>query len=82
MNRLDELKPGQMACIQSIDADASIKKRLMELGIRKDLKVFMRRNAPMGDPMEISVMGSNISIRKSAASHVLIILIEDKDASC
>lgn len=80
LKRLSELKPGESAVIQSIDEDTLLKKRLLELGIRKGKDVSMRRDAPLGDPIEISVMGYNISLRKSEAKHVIIDFLEDKQA--
>ena len=73
---LNELLPGQSAVILGIEENSMLKQRLMELGIRDGKEVFMRRRAPLGDPMEINVMGNNISIRKSEARFVKIDKVE------
>lgn len=72
---LDQILPGQKAEIKRIEDSAVLKKRLLELGIREGKEVFMRRTAPLGDPIEISVMGYNISLRKSEAKHIVIKII-------
>jgi ferrous iron transport protein A len=70
--RLNDLLPGEEAVIMKIEKKSVFRKRLMEMGIRKGSKVLMRRDAPMGDPMEINVMGYNISLRKSEAMYIII----------
>ena len=75
--RLSDLKPGEKAFIIKLDECSVLKKRLMELGIREGKEVFMRRDAPMGDPMEISVLGFNLSLRKSEAQCVQIESVEN-----
>lgn len=70
--RLNELLPGEEAVIVKIEEKSEYRKRLMEMGLRKGSKVLMRRDAPMGDPMEINVMGYNISLRKSEANFIII----------
>lgn len=72
IKRLSDLKPGEKAEIFKIDDKSIIRKRLMELGIREGKEVIMRRDAPMGDPIEVFIMGYNLSLRKSAAKYVLI----------
>ncbi len=70
--RLNELMPGEEAVIIKIEEKSTFRKRLTEMGLRKGGKVLMRRDAPMGDPMEINVMGYNISLRKSEARFIII----------
>jgi len=74
---LNELRPGQKAKITMIDDNSQLKQKLMEMGFREDKEVFMRRRAPLGDPMEISLMGNNISLRKSEARFIKIDGIEN-----
>ncbi|BDU50371.1 FeoA family protein [Haliovirga abyssi] len=75
---LNELLPGQSAFIVGIEENSTLRQRLMELGVREGKQVFMRRRAPLGDPMEVNVMGTNLSIRKSEARYVMI----DKVVTC
>ncbi len=70
--RLHELMPGEQALIVKIEDKSIFRRRLTEMGLRKGGKVLMRRDAPLGDPMEINVMGYNISLRKSEAKFVII----------
>ena len=71
MNKsLGELRPGEKGIITVIDKNAVLKKRLIEMGIREGTEVFMRRDAPLGDPMEFCALGYNLSLRRSEANYV------------
>lgn len=66
---LADLKRGQQALIKSIDTRHSDVIRLMKLGLIEEVPVRLRNSAIGGDPMEIDVMGSSISIRRQQARH-------------
>lgn len=74
--RLNELLPGEKATVVGIEKESMYRKRLMEIGFRKDSEVIMRRDAPLGDPMEVYIMGYNLSLRRSEAGYVIINKIE------
>ncbi|UCD94224.1 MAG: metal-dependent transcriptional regulator [Candidatus Zixiibacteriota bacterium] len=65
---LNELKPGQTATVTSVAGSGSIRRRLMDLGIRSGEKVKMVKFAPLRDPIEISLGNGHLSIRRSEAS--------------
>ena len=65
---LEQLKVGQQAEIEDISAANGLRRRLMELGLTPSATVSVIRVAPMGDPMEISVRGYRLSLRKLDAS--------------
>ena len=67
MPTLKELKPGQSATIVKIGGEGAIKRRIMEMGITKGAEVAVRKVAPLGDPMEITVRGYELSLRKADA---------------
>ncbi len=70
MLRLIDLRPGQRGVVQGIDGEPSIVRRLMELGLVPGTTVEFIRRAPMGDPYELRVRGTHLSIRRSEAGNV------------
>ena len=69
---LADLKPGQMALIESVDTSSDEILRLMVLGLIEGVPVRFENAAIGGDPLEISVFGASISIRKQQAAHFQI----------
>jgi len=74
--KLIDLLPGEKGKIIRIEEKSILRKRLREMGIRAGQEIMVRRNAPMGDPIELSVMNYNISIRRSEASAIILEKIE------
>jgi len=68
--RLDELHPGDRCIIRDIDGNPAIVRRLMELGLVPGTPVELVRVAPLGDPCELLVRGTHLSLRRSEAGHV------------
>ncbi|MCI7801684.1 FeoA family protein [Eubacterium sp.] len=67
MKTLKEIKVGQSAIIKKIHGDGALKRRIMDMGITKGVEVYVRKVAPLGDPVEITVRGYELSIRKADA---------------
>ena len=67
MKTLKEIKVGQSAIIKKIHGDGALKRRIMDMGITKGVEVNIRKVAPLGDPLEITVRGYELSIRKNDA---------------
>ena len=67
MKTLKEIKVGQSAIIKKIHGDGALKRRIMDMGITKGVEVNIRKVAPRGDPLEITVRGYELSIRKADA---------------
>ena len=70
--RLDQLAPGDRCVIRAIDGEPAIVRRLMELGLVPGTPVEMVRRAPFGDPFELRVRGTHLSIRRSEAERVYV----------
>ena len=68
--RLDQLRPGDRCVIQGIDGAPSVVRRLMELGLVPGTPVELVRKAPFGDPFELIVRGTHLSLRRSEAGYV------------
>ena len=67
MKTLKEIKVGQSAIIKKIHGDGALKRRIMDMDITKGVEVNIRKVAPLGDPLEITVRGYELSIRKADA---------------
>ncbi|HEY8944073.1 MAG TPA: FeoA family protein [Polyangiaceae bacterium] len=71
--KLSELEVGAVAVVSGIDGAGSFRRRLMELGIVPGTRVEVRSVAPLGDPLELLVRGSSLSIRRADALTVQVL---------
>ena len=69
---LRDVKTGQTVTVQKINGEGAIKKRIMDMGITKGAEIFVRKVAPLGDPVEITVRGYELSVRKADAEMVSV----------
>ena len=67
MKTLKDIKIGQSAKVLKIHSQGPIKRRIMDMGITKGIEIFVRKVAPLGDPIEVNVRGYELSIRKEDA---------------
>lgn len=70
---LSELEIGQTAYVAGIFAMQEAKRRLMDMGITRNTKILLRKVAPLGDPIEISLRGYELTLRKSEAQLISVI---------
>ncbi|MBU5595254.1 ferrous iron transport protein A [Amphibacillus sp. MSJ-3] len=69
---LDQLKVGEYGKVVSIHGKGAIRRRLMDMGMTKNVKVYIQKLAPLGDPIEVTLRGYDLSLRKDEASLVLV----------
>jgi ferrous iron transport protein A len=67
MKTLRDVKVGEYAEVQKIHGEGALKKRIMDMGITKGTTIFVRKVAPLGDPVEVTVRGYELSLRKEDA---------------
>lgn len=67
MKTLKDIKVGQNATVKRIHGKGALKRRIMDMGITKGVNIYVRKVAPLGDPMEITIRGYELSIRKADA---------------
>ena len=67
---LREVKVGQTCTVKRLHGEGAVKRRIMDMGLTKGVAVFVRKVAPLGDPMELTVRGYELSIRKADAEMV------------
>ena len=69
---LGEAKVGATVSVVKIEGDSAYKRRIMDMGITKGTSLFIRKVAPLGDPVEITVRGYELSVRKNDAACVIV----------
>ena len=67
MRTLKEVPVGESAVVVKLHGEGAIKRRIMDMGITKGVEIFVRKVAPLGDPMELNLRGYELSLRKSDA---------------
>nr|WP_318712333.1 ferrous iron transport protein A [uncultured Treponema sp.] len=67
---LKEVKPGATVKVVKISGEGAVKRRIMEMGLTKGIEVFVRKVAPLGDPVEVTVRDYELSLRKTDAELV------------
>lgn len=67
MKTLKDIKIGGTAAVVRIHGEGAVKRRIMDMGVTKGTKVYVRKVAPLGDPVEVTVRGYELSIRKGDA---------------
>ena len=67
---LKEVSVGQTVKVAKLDGEGPVKRRIMDMGIRKGVEVYVRKVAPLGDPIEVTVRGYELSIRKADAAMI------------
>ena len=70
MKTLKEVKVGQTVTVKKIHGEGPIKRRIMDMGITKGVEIFVRKVAPLGDPIEINVRDYELSLRKIDAQMI------------
>ncbi|MBQ7129259.1 MAG: ferrous iron transport protein A [Clostridia bacterium] len=70
MKTLRDAKPGETVNVVKITGEGAIRRRIMDMGITKNVEVYIRKVAPLGDPIEITVRGYELSIRKADADMI------------
>ena len=69
---LGDAKVGSTVVVTKIEGDSAYKRRIMDMGITKGRELYIRKEAPLGDPVEITVRGYELSVRKDDAQCVQV----------
>lgn len=72
MQTLNEVKIGSDAVVCKISGDGALRRRFMDMGITKGAKLRLIKAAPLGDPLEITVRGYSLSLRKEDAKNIFV----------
>ena len=72
MKTLKEVRVGETVRVQKLTGEGPVKRRIMDMGITKGSELYIRKVAPLGDPVEITVRGYELSVRKDDAQCVQV----------
>ena len=67
---LDKLKPGESGTIVATNGEGALRRRLLDMGLTPKTKITVRKVAPLGDPVEVTVRGYELSLRKADAEMI------------
>ncbi|SFQ44408.1 ferrous iron transport protein A [Lachnospiraceae bacterium XBB1006] len=70
MNTLRNVPVGSTAKVKRLHGEGAVKRRIMDMGITKGVEVYIRKLAPLGDPVEVTVRGYELSLRKADAEMI------------
>lgn len=70
MKNLKQIPCGQTVTVVKLHGEGAVKRRIMDMGITKGTSIFVRKVAPLGDPVEVTVRGYELSLRKADAEMI------------
>ena len=70
MRTLKEIPCGESVKVTKLTGEGAVKRRIMDMGITKGIDIFVRKTAPLGDPVEVTVRGYELSLRKADAEMI------------
>lgn len=70
MKTLRDVRIGDTVTVVKLHGEGAVRRRIMDMGITKNVEIFIRKVAPLGDPIEINVRGYELSLRKSDAEMI------------
>ena len=72
MKTLKEVRVGETVRVQKLTGEGQVKRRIMDMGITKGVEIYVRKVAPLGDPVEVTVRGYELSLRKADAEMIVV----------
>lgn len=72
MKTLKETKCGETVIVKKLEGEGAVRRRIMDMGLTKGTSIYVRKVAPLGDPVEVTVRGYELSIRKSDAQNIWV----------
>lgn len=72
MKSLRNAKCGETVTVAKLDGEGALKRRIMDMGITKGTSIYVRKVAPLGDPVEVTVRGYELTIRRGDAENILV----------
>ena len=77
MKTLRSAKVGETVKVVKLHGEGAVKRRIMDMGITKGVDVTIRKVAPLGDPLEISLRGYELTLRKSEAQMISVVMLDE-----
>ena len=73
MKTLKDVKVGQRVTVVKLHGEGAVKRRIMDMGLTKGVEVYVRKLAPLGDPMELTLRGYELTLRKADAQMIEVV---------
>ena len=73
MKTLKDAKVGQTVVVVKLHGEGAVRRRIMDMGITKNVEIYIRKVAPLGDPFELTVRGYELSLRKADAEMIEVL---------
>ena len=77
LKRLDKFLVGETGLIRKVEGEGRLRRRLLDMGVTTNANFYLRKKAPLGDPIEITIRGYELTLRKTEAQ-LVILEVEDK----
>ena len=77
LKRLDEFQIGETGLVKKVEGEGRIRRRLFDMGVTPGATVYLRKKAPLGDPLEVTIRGYELTLRNSEAA---LVILEVEDA--
>ncbi len=78
LKKLDQFKKGETGLIKKVEGEGRLRRRLFDMGVTPGATVYLRKVAPLGDPLEITIRGYELTLRKSEAQLVVLEVEDEK----
>ena len=72
LKRLDEFKIGETGLVKQVNGEGRFRRRLLDMGVTPGTEIYLRKKAPLGDPLEITLRGYELTLRKDEAQLVVL----------
>lgn len=72
MKTLKDIECGQTVKVSRLGGEGAVKRRIMDMGITRGTEIYVRKVAPLGDPIEVTVRGYELSLRKGEAENIFV----------
>ncbi|MBR5996773.1 MAG: ferrous iron transport protein A [Bacilli bacterium] len=77
LKKLDQFKIGETGLIKKVEGEGRLRRRLFDMGVTPGATVYLRKKAPLGDPIEVTIRGYELTLRKSEAQ-LVVLEVEDR----
>ena len=78
LKTLDQFKIGETGLIKKVEGEGRLRRRLFDMGVTPGATVYLRKKAPLGDPIEVTIRGYELTLRKSEACLIILEVEDDK----
>ena len=78
LKRLDEFVIGETGLVKKVEGEGRLRRRLFDMGVTPGATIYLRKKAPLGDPLEVTIRGYELTLRKSEANLVILEVEESK----